>query len=393
MNRPAQPCGVSLVRVTTRMCLAAGLLLALASCSGDDTATRPPSTGRGEPGAPVPVTTAPVVEKPMAVNVRAVGNVEAASTVEVRSQVTGELLSVEFREGDDVAAGQRLFTIDPRPFDAALRRAEAALARDTALSKNAEAQRTRYADLLQKGLVSQAEYDMAVASAASLQAAISADVAEVENAKVQLQYTTITARVAGRTGALMAHQGALVRANDASPLVVINQTAPVFVSFAVPSRLLPEIRARESRAGLTVEAAPPGGAEAPSEGVVSFIDNAVDTASDTIRLKARFANTDRQLWPGTFVDVTLRLSVEPRAVVVPSTAVQPGQQGPFVYVVKEDQTVEARTVAPAWTEGRETVIERGLSPGEVVVTDGHLRLAPGARIVVKAAGDPPKGSS
>jgi multidrug efflux system membrane fusion protein len=319
----------------------------------------------------------------MAVRVRAVGTVEPSSTVEVRPQVSGELLTVGFAEGQDVKTGQVLFTIDPRPFEAAVRQAEATLARDTALAKNADAQRVRYADLAQKGLVSRAEYDAVIAASASLQATLASDAAQLETAKLQLQYTKITAPVSGRTGALLVHKGSLVRANDAAPLVVINEIAPVFVSFAVAARLLPDLRAEQAKAPIAVQAAAPEAPDNAADGDVTFIDNAVDPASDTIRLKARFDNRDRRLWPGVFVDVTLRMSVRPHAIVVPTRAVQPGQQGSFVYVVKEDQTVEARQVVTAWVDGAETVIDRGVQPGEVVVTDGHLRLVPGMKIVVK----------
>ena len=329
------------------------------------------------------IKTAWVAEKPMAVNVRIVGNVEATSTVGVRAQVIGELKTVEFTEGQDVAAGQLLFTIDSRPFDLALRQAEAALARDTAQSKNLEAQVARSAELLAKGLVALATHEATVAQASALRSSIAADQVQVDNAKLQLQYTRITAPVAGRTGALLVHEGALVRNNDATPLVVINQIAPVFVSFAVPARLLSQLQQDRARGSLRVQAAPAGSGDAPVNGTVSFIDNSVDQSTDTIRLKATFANRDRRLWPGAFVDVTLRLSETPRAIVVPNAAVQVSQQGQLVYVVKGDQTVEARPIIVGWTEGDETVVTRGLAAGETVVIDGQLRLTPGAKVTTQ----------
>ena len=258
------------------------------------------------------------------------------------------------------------------------------LARDTANQKNAEAQRTRYAGLLKDGLISQADYDSSAAQSAALTASMAADRAAIDNAKLQLQYSKITAPVSGRTGALLAHDGAIVRANDTAPLVVINQLAPVYVSFAVPARLLPQLR-NGSRRDLSVMASPSGDASAPSSGAMSFIDNAVDPATDTIRIKASFPNKDRRLWPGAFVDVTMRLSVTANALVVPTVAVQPSQQGQFIYVVKADQTVEARPVKVAWTEGSESVIASGLRAGEIIVLDGQLRLAPGAKVTVKPA--------
>jgi multidrug efflux system membrane fusion protein len=362
---------------------------AVSGCNrGTQSATAAPADdGRGT--AAVAVSTAPVVTKAMAVKLRSVGNVEASSTVEVRSQVSGELLSVDFAEGQDVRQGQLLFTIDPRVFEATLQQAEAALARDTAQSKNLEAQHARLGNLLKQGLVSQADYDAAAASAAAMQASIAAGKAAVENARIQRQNTRIVAPVAGRTGALLVHRGALVRANDAAPLVVINRLAPAFVSFSVPARMLPRLRQGDTQRALGVDAAPAGGADAASRGTVTFIDNAVDPATDTIRLKATFPNQDRKLWPGAFVDVTLQLSVDPQAKVIPAKAVQPSQQGEFVFVVRSDQTVEPRAVKVAWTEGDEAVIETGVQAGETVVTDGQLRLTPGARITVKADGKRP----
>jgi len=366
---------------------AATLVLALASACGrgmPNGTAAPADGGRGEGAAPVAVTTALVLQKPMAVKLRSVGNVEASSTVEVRSQVSGELLSVDFSEGQDVRQGQLLFTIDPRVFEATLKQAEAALARDTAQAMNLEAQHTRLTNLLKQGLVSRADYDAAAASAAAMHASIEAGKAAVENARIQRQNTRITAPVTGRTGALLVHRGALVRANDATPLVVINRLSPAFVSFAVPARMLPRLRRGDTGRALGVEASPAGASDSSSTGTVTFIDNAVDPATDTIRLKATFLNNDRRLWPGAFVDVTLQLSVDQQAKVIPAKAVQPSQQGEFVFVVKGDQTVEARQVKVAWIDGDDAVIETGVTAGETVVTDGQLRLTPGARITVKA---------
>jgi len=382
---------VGLARARTTFLGAAGisLLLLLTSCSRtgpEQTASAAPA-GRGGAGGPVPVSVATVVEKPKAVIARAVGNVEASSTVEVRSQVTGELMAVSFNEGQDVTAGQELFTIDPRPFDAALKQAQAALQKDTAQLKNAQADLERYTNLRRGGLVSQADYDARVATAGALDAAIAADNAAVENAKLQLQYTHIKAAVSGRTGALLVHVGALVRSADATPLVVINQVVPAYVSFTLPASLLDRIHAQQAKAPLQTNASAPGSA-APSPGTVTFIDNAVDQATDTIRLKATFPNKDRRLWPGLFVDVAMKLSVEPHAIVIPDSAIQAGQKGTFVYVVKDDKSVEARPVTVGWLDGGDTVISSGLKAGETVVTDGQLRLAPGARVSIK----PPVGS-
>ena len=271
--------------------------------------------GRGA-AATVPVTTARVIEKALPVTVNAIGTVEPFSTVDIRGQVTGQLNGVHFTEGQVVSSGQKLFTIDPRPFEATLRQAEAILARDTAQAANAQAEVVRNADLVKRGLIPRNQYDALATTASALQATVGADQAQVETARLQLQYTTIAAPVSGRTGALMVHPGDLIRANDTTPLVVINQIAPIFVSFAVPSRLLTDIRKYQAAGTLRLEAKASDASVAPSVGSVTFIDNAVDTATGTIRLKGTFANSDEHLWPGLFVDVAMRLTIDPRAVVV-----------------------------------------------------------------------------
>jgi multidrug efflux system membrane fusion protein len=369
---------------TTRAAvLGAAMAVGLSSAGCDRDSVGAEASARPSQSSGVMVTTAAVVTREMPVTVRAVGNVEASSTVEIRPQVAGILQQVTFREGQDVSAGQLLFTIDPRPFEAALKQVEAAQARDTAQAKNLDAQRARLESLLGRGLVSQAEYDAIAAQAAAMQSSIAATAAAVDQARLQLQYTRIAAPVAGRTGALLAHEGSIVRPGDASPLVVINRMAPVYVSFTVPARLLPQLRRGQSGASLRVDAAPSGEA-GQAVGRVTFIDNAVDLTTDTIRLKATFENADRRLWPGAFVDVTLRLATQPRAIVVPAAAVQPSQQGQFVYVVTPEQTAEARPIKVAWTEGDLVVVESGVTPGETVVTDGQLRLTPGARVSMTA---------
>jgi multidrug efflux system membrane fusion protein len=329
------------------------------------------------------VTVSAVVEKPMAVQVRAVGNVEASSSVGIRSQVSGELLSVGFNEGDEVKVGQVLFTIDPRPFEVAVKQAEAALARSSAEVKGARAQYNRSEELFKQGLLPRSEREAVTTDLAVSEAAVAADTAELENAQLQLRYTKVTAPVGGRTGALLVHPGSLVRANDTTPLVVINQVAPAHVTFAVPARLLPDVGGPRGRS-LRVLAVPAGSTEPPVAGAVSFVDNVVDQATDTVRLKATFPNRDRRLWAGAFVDVTLQLSVQPRAIVVPNASVQASQQGQFVYVVKSDHTVEARPVKVGWIDRDEAVVESGVAAGETVVTDGQLRLTPGARVSVKS---------
>lgn len=338
--------------------------------------------GRGDAAA-APVTIATVAERSLPLYIQAVGNVEAFSTVEIRPQVSGPLLSVHFTEGQDVEKGQLLFTIDPRPFELALRQAEAQFAKDTGQSKTAETQRTRYASLSRSGLVSQEQFDAVSAQANSLQSSLAADQVQIDNARLQLQYTKMAAPIAGRTGALQVHPGALVRTADATPMVVINQITPVRVTFSVPASHLPAIRAGQAGGTLATEAlASPGGVE-PATGTLTFVDNAVDPTTSAIRLKATFPNRNRTLWPGEFVQVRLRVAVEARALVVPVTAIQNGPQGQYVYVVAQNQTAALRPVKIGRTEGDVVVVIEGLRTGEVVVTDGQLRLMPGARISVK----------
>lgn len=375
----------ALVFRVVRPLAALGATLALAACSGDAASSASPGPGTGRGAAAILVTTASAVEKPMPVQVRVVGNVEASSSVDIRSQVSGELVSVGFKEGDDVQAGQLLFAIDPRPFEVAVKQAEATLARSTAEARGARAIFTRSEELFQKGLLPRSEREANNTDLAVADAAVSSAAAALENAKLQLTYTKIVAPVSGRTGALLVHPGSLVRANDTAALVVINQVSPAYVTFAVPARLLPQVSGSRGRT-LKVQAVPAGtSTETPALGTVSFVDNVVDQATDSVRIKATFPNRDRRLWAGAFVDVTLQLAVEPKAIVVPNASVQASQQGQFIYVVKSDETVEARPVKIGWIDRDEAVVESGIKAGETVVTDGQLRLTPGARISSKPA--------
>jgi multidrug efflux system membrane fusion protein len=317
----------------------------------------------------------------------AIGTVEASSSVAVRSQITGELTSVRFKEGDDVTQGQVLFTLDRRPLEAALKQAEANLARDLAQAANARAQAQRAQELASRGIATREQVDTSNTAVAALEATVGADRAAVENATVQLQYATIVAPLSGRTGALMADPGNLVRANDATPLVVINQVSPVRVAFGIPERQLTLLKKHLDQGALRVEARAPGDDEHVSEGRISFVDNAVDHTTGTIRIKGTFANADRRLWPGQFVNVVTVLTTDPNATVVPSMAVQTGPQGTYVFAVKPDQTVEIRPVVVARTSGSETVIEQGVQDGETVVTDGQVRLVPGSRITARSSGE------
>jgi multidrug efflux system membrane fusion protein len=294
---------------------------------------------------------------------------------------------VDFAEGDEVRQGQELFTIDQRPFQAALQQAQATRDRDAANAANAEAVRARNASLVKDGILAQADYDTSAASAQALKSLVAADDAAIENAKLQLQYTKIVAPVSGRTGALVVHPGSLVRSSDAAPLVIINQISPIRVTFAVPGQYLADIRRGQTRAPLAVSARPNSDAGAPSTGTLTFIDNTVDTSTATIKLKATFPNTDRRLWPGDLTQTTLRLGVDAHAIVVPAAAVQNGQQGQYVYLAGEDRTVTLRPVKVARINGDDAVITEGVKPGDEVVTDGQLRLTPGVRVVIK----PPVG--
>ena len=361
---------------------AAGLILstafALSACSeGQGQALQPQSN----PAAPaVPITTATAVRKEMPLEVSVMGTVEAFATVAVRSQITGELTSVNFRQGEDVQAGQELFTLDRRPLEAALQQASATLARDTAQAANAKAIVERFEQLTERGIVAREQRDTARTALTALEATLAADRAAVENAKVQLQYATIRAPLAGRTGALMVNAGNLVRANDQMPLVTINQIAPIYVSFAFPEATLSDVRRYMSLGDLRVEARPATGVGPRAVGRITFVDNAVDQTTGTIKIKGTFANEDHWLWPGQAVNVIVRLSTDRDAIVVPTAAVQTGPDGTYVYVVKEDKTVALQPVTVARAMGTETVIKQGVTAGDVVVTDGHLRLVPGSRI-------------
>ena len=330
----------------------------------------------------VPVSIAIVAEKAVPLDVAAVGTAEAISSVQIHAQVTGQLGSVHFAEGQDVGKGELLFDLDPRPFEAALAQAQAVLARDTAQNANAAKQVARYKPLFDQGLISREQYESYTATADAAQATTGADRAAVDAATLNLQFTRITAPISGRTGSLTVHPGDLVRANDVQPMVTINQMAPINIAFGVPGKLLDDIRRYQAAAPLRVEALTGGAGIAPPNGRVTFIDNAVDPTTGTIKLKALFDNSTRDLWPGEFVNVNLRLTTEPHAVVAPAAAVQASQIGQYVYVVKEDGTVDMRPVTVARTIGPEAVIASGVHPGETVVTDGQLRLTPGARVAV-----------
>jgi multidrug efflux system membrane fusion protein len=294
------------------------------------------------------------------------------------------LVRVHFKEGQDVKKGDLLFTIDPRPYEAALKQAEANLERDLAQAKNAQVDARRYEFLIQKGVVARQQYDKFRTDADALEATVLADRAVVENAKIQLSYCSIHSPLNGRTGSLIVQQGNHIKAEDIN-LVVINQIIPIDVAFSIPEQFLPEIKKYMALGKLQVEASIPMNEERPEKGVITFIDNAVDSNTGTIRLKGTFANPEKKLWPGQFVNVVLTLTREPNAIVVPSRAIQTGQEGQYVFVVKQDLTVESRPVVAGRIVNTETVVQKGLSADEKVVTDGQLRLYPGARVEIKTS--------
>jgi membrane fusion protein, multidrug efflux system len=374
--------------------LACSLCVVVAACSGGQAVSDQSGgggrgagrAGRGASGGGgVPVTTTPVVQKAMPLRMKLIGTVEAIMSVSIRSQITGVLDAVNFKQGDDVRQGQPLFSLDRRPLEATLRQVQATLERDRAQAANARVIAQRYADLAKRGIATQEQVETSRASAAALEATVGADEAAVENAKVQLQYATIPAPISGRTGALAANIGNLVRVNDTAALVVINQLSPIFVSFAVPEAQLPDFKRYIAEGSVLVEAGPPGEPDPVVRGRISFVDNAIDQSTGTIKMRATVQNEKHALLPGQFVNVVVTLTTDPAAVVVPSVAVQTGPNGQYVYVVKPDQTVDMRPVEMSRIEGTEAVIKTGLKGGEVVVTDGHLRLVPGSTVSAKGA--------
>jgi membrane fusion protein, multidrug efflux system len=354
------------------------LLLLISSCS--EKAQLPKK-------ALVPITAGTVMQKTVPLQLSAIGNVEAYSTVSVKSQIGGVLTRVHFREGQDVSKGALLFTIDPRPFEVALKQAEANLAKDTAQLENARKEVLRYAELVKKGYVAQEQFDQITTNAAALEATVNAGQAMVENARLQLKYCSIYSPITGRTGNLLANEGNLIKANADTPMVVINQVQPIYVAFSVPEQNLSEIKKYMSGGKLGVEAIVSKEDGKPEQGVLTFIDNAVDLTTGTIKLKGTFANKGKRLWPGQFVNAVLTLTSQPDAIVVPSQAIQAGQKGHYVFVIKNDLTVEDRPVIAGRTLQNETIIEKGLQAGETVVTDGQLRLVPGAKVDVKNKGE------
>jgi multidrug efflux system membrane fusion protein len=361
-----------------RRALAALLLTSLLIAGAACQAPPPP------PQPPAPVTIAIVEKAAVPVELRALGSVEAIRTVAVKPQVGGLIIAVGFREGQEVKNGQTLFRIDPRPFEAALAQAEAALARDRAQLGFAERKRARTADLFAQRLGSQEALDQDDTARDALRATVQADEAAVRNARLQLEYATIASPIAGRAGDLAVDLGNVVKANPDAALVTIRQVAPIHVRFAVPEKELPAVRRYAARGPLAVKAFPGGGAP-PATGRLVFLDNAVDATTGTILLKGEFENADGALWPGQTVDVALVLDEGTDAVVIPDEALQTGQEGAYVYVLAADKTAGLRAVTPGRAADGKRVIEKGLAVGETVITDGQLRLTPGKKAVVRPA--------
>lgn len=327
----------------------------------------------------IPVKTAQAVQKTVPVQVKGIGTIEPFSTVAVKAQVSGQIKRIQVAEGSDVREGELLVSIDPEPFQAALRQAEATLARSQAQARFAADQARRYDGLVKEGIVTHDQYDQLRANAESLAAAVAADRAAVANARIQLGYCSIRSPISGRTGTVALHAGNLVKANDLT-ILTVNQISPINVSFNLPEKRLAELKRAMAGGQLKLEAIIPQNQVASEIGSISFLDNTVNPATGTIKLKGLFANKARRLWPGQFADLVLTLASRPNAVVVPSAAVQNGQQGEFVYVVTKDQKAELRQVVTAPTGEGETVIEKGVAAGETVVIDGQLRLTPGAAV-------------
>jgi len=334
------------------------------------------------PDYSAPVTVAQATLATVPVQVHAIGNVEAYSTVSVKAQVAATIEKAYFTEGRDVHKGDLLFTLDRRPFDVALQQAEANLAKDQAQLENAAAESGRYKELSQEGIVSKEQYDSMRTNADAVAASVRADKAAIDKARIDLSYCSIQSPIDGRTGALLVHPGNLIKDNDAA-LVVLNQIHPIYVTFSVPEQHLADVKRYQAEAPLKVETSAPNQEQAISTGVLSFIDNSVDSTTGTIKLKATFQNPDNRLWPGQFVNVALTLLTQANAVVVPSQAVQTGQAGQYVFVVKQDMTAELRPVLAGNSITGRTVIQKGVAAGETLITDGQMRVVPGMKVAIR----------
>ena len=359
--------------------IAVGVSFALLSLAGCTEHAAPP------PVIPaVPVMVAKAVEKAMPVELHAIGTGQAHSTVSIESQVAGIVSAVHYTQGQFVKKGDLLLSLDDRPFQAALQLAQANLTKDKANATLADVQAERYQKLYASGVVPKEQLDQQVAAAAADKALVQADEASVETARLNVSFCSIYAPISGRTGAQLVYPGTVVKADDVPVLVVINEISPIFVNFAVPQQYLGEIKSRMVREKLPVQATPPDNS-APENGSLTFVNNTVDATTGTIQLIGTFQNADVRLWPGEFVTVSLRLSEQQNATVVPSQAVMTGQQGDYLFVVTPEMTADLRDVKVARTLNGQSVITEGVKPGETVVTDGQVRLIAGSKVNIKSA--------
>ena len=356
-------------------------VLVISSCGNREQSQAAGGAGGGRP--PAPVVVASVEQRDIPIQVSAIGNVEAYQTVQIRSQVNGQIQKVLFREGEDVHKDQLLFQLDKRPFQADLEKAVGQMKHDQAQAENSRLQAERYSSLEKEGVASHEQADQIRAQAKADASAVEADKAAVDAARVQLQYTDIAAPIDARAGALMINLGNLVKANDTPYLVQLNQVSPIYVSFSVPEVHLDRVRQYFVSGQVKVLAYPKGQSTNAAVGRLTFIDNGVDTTTGTFKLKGTFQNQDRRLWPGGFVDVVLELSMQKKATVVPTKAIQTGQQGEYVYVVRTDSTAESRPVKTAGVYQNLTLVSDGLRTGERVIVDGQLRVAPNAKVIVQ----------
>lgn len=362
----------------TAAMLAAAFLGLFAEAGCTDKAAAPPD-------APViPVMAAKVVQKPMPIELHAIGTGEAHATVSVESQVAGIVKAVYYQQGQYVKKGDLLVSLDDRPFQATLQLTQANFTKDKAQAELARVQAERYDKLYQSGIVPKEQYDQFVATADAADASVQADQAQIETAKLQVSYCSIYAPISGRVGSQLIYPGAVVKANDVPVLVVINEISPIYIDFSVPQQYLDEIKGYMAKGRLGVQVIPSDNS-APAMGSLTFVDNAVDPTTGTIKLKGSFSNADLRLWPGEFVNVVLRLAEQEKAIVVPSQAVQTGQQGDYVFVIKQDMTVDSRMVKISRTINGETVVTEGVKPGETIVTDGQVSLVTGSKVIIKTS--------
>ena len=375
--------------MSARKAIVAGLVLvvlgaATAAYFVNDSRAKEKKGGRGPAAVPVSVTAA--VQQSIPVRLQAIGNVEAFSTVSIKARVDGQINSVNFKEGQELRKGEVLFRIDARPYEATLKQAEANALRDAAARDQALSQERRYKELLEKNFISKEAYAQIATNAQTAEATARASQAALENARLNVEYCTIVSPLDGYAGKVLLQVGNLVKANDVSPLVIINQVRPIYVNFAVPEQTLGSLRGYMASGPLAVEVTLSGEANVLAEGRLIFVDNAVDPTTGTIKLRGQFDNKDASLWPGQFVNVRVRLFDQTDAILIPARSVQTGPEGQYVYVVKADKTAELRKVTVERSEGEQVVV-KGLAKDEQVVTRGALRLAPGVRVEIRTAGE------